>query len=167
MTRRMILTSVLVLGLGAWLACTPPAQEATQAGPRASESSVAMTDTDFVSTTYAAGNAAFHGRTTIELLASGVAKVTQARGDSIQTFTKQLPAAERKAVVDQLMALQPCALRSQRPHGNPGEDEVTFQLTQSDSQCEVRFWVNERWDQAGLKQLVDLFRALERSVVAE
>lgn len=149
--------------LGLLTACAP-ASEGSRATPPSSESSTSMTASDFVSVTYAVGNPAFNGRTTIELAASGAARVSVEQGDNTRTFTQQFSEEELTLWVQQLLTVNPCELQAQRQDGKPGEDQVEFRLEQRATNCELRFWINERWDQAGLRQLVDLFRSLANTV---
>ena len=151
---------LICLLCGALAACVPTeSQSASSTDPSAT-----MTPSPFSSVSYAVGNAAFHGRTTIELSAGGEANVTFEQGDSTQTYAKRLTDAELADFVGQLMALNPCELQPQRADGNPGEDQVEFRLQLSTGSCDLLFWKEERHQQAGLKQLVELFRTLQKLV---
>jgi len=113
---------------------------------------------------YAAGNARFRGRTTVEVRGDRTVEAAFERGKDIRSWRSTLSPDEFDALRRQLEASDPRLLRSARELAEPDESQVHLTVVGGAGRVETQAWYGEQWTNPRLRGLIVAFTDLAGSV---
>jgi hypothetical protein len=133
-----------------------------QSDEKAVKTSGLFTGDDWIE--YGVGNASFRGRTTVRIEANGGAQVVYERGTVRDEYPGTLTPDEISALQQALSEADPRALTSQQEMGSPDEARIRISWNIGGTESHVEFWDNEQWEIAALRQWIERFNAIAKTV---